>query len=516
MNRVKKIFCVLLCTVLFFSLSVPAFAAKKEDKTTNEKVISFANPNGRVMSVAKYGNVRQFPANSVEGIVNSIDLGIDIITVSVRVTKDDQFVLLTSSDLSKVCCGEEGVAVAGKAEDYTLEDLQNTFYLKSGYGGSDAEATTYRVASLLDAIAAADGKALLMINNGWKYAEEINKIAQEKDCADMIILRGATSIDEISAFRTKYGTSACYICASYNSDTSDGSAKTFAEQALAAGACMVELGGAKSGAAVFKAPTLDKFKNTGRAFVSTTKEELCGGREDRQAAWSDLIERGYSIIETDYPRELANYLKEIETYRTELTELIVKADGLEKERYTRDTAKALEEALEEAKAVTAKGCIGLDEIDTARYHLQESLDNLVIATGDEKYTLPTWAVVLIIIGAIVLLVGGGFFLSRAMKKAHKKKVRFERFKKTFKSEIPVENDESLTTNIQEDPESKMGIEPDPEPEPEPEPDPSLLPGEMVAAEQPDEGNEESIEVIEPPAEEPVEESAEESKEETEE
>ncbi|MBR6512264.1 MAG: hypothetical protein IKT24_02170, partial [Clostridia bacterium] len=247
-----------------FSLSVPAFAANNDEKETNEKVISFSNPNGRVMSVAKYGNVRQFPANSLEGIVNSIDLGIDIITVSVRVTKDDQFVLLTSSDLSKVCCGNEGVAVAGRAEEYTLEDLQNTFFLKSGYGGSDAEATTYKIASLLDAIAAADGKALLMINNGWKYAEEINKLAQEKDCADMIILRGATNIDEISAFKTKYGTSSCLVAASYNADTSDGSAKNFVEQALAAGAYMVELGSKRPGENVFKQSVLENFKNTGR------------------------------------------------------------------------------------------------------------------------------------------------------------------------------------------------------------------------------------------------------------
>ncbi|MBO4445319.1 MAG: hypothetical protein J5782_00025 [Clostridia bacterium] len=468
MNILKKILCILLCILFMISLSVPAFAANNDEKETNEKVISFSKPNGRVMSVAKYGNVRQFPANSLEGIVNSIDLGIDIITVSVRVTKDDQFVLLTSSDLSKVCCGNEGVAVAGRAEEYTLEDLQNTFFLKSGYGGSDAEATTYKIASLLDAIAAADGKALLMINNGWKYAEEINKLAQEKDCADMIILRGATSVDEISAFKTKYGTSSCLVAASYNADTSDGSAKSFVEQALAAGAYMVELGGKKPGANVFKQSVLENFKNTGRAFVSTTDESLCGGREDRQAAWSDLIERGFSVIETDYPRELANYLKEIETYRTELTTLITKAQGIEKERYTKASVKALDEALEEAMAVTAKGNAALDEIDTARYHIQESLDGLVIATGDEKTVLPTWLVVVIIAAAILLVAGGGFFLSRALKKAHKKKIRFERFKKTFKSEIPVENDESLKTNIAEDPESLMGIDFEPEPDHEPE------------------------------------------------
>jgi len=483
MKSLKKILCILLCFLFIGSFAVPAFAAGDKGKASNEKVISFQNPNGRVISVAKYGNVRQFPANSVEGIVNCIDLGIDIITVSVQKTKDGQFVLLSTNDLSKVCCGKEGVAVAGKASDCTLEDLQNTYFLKSGYGGSTAEPTEYKVASLLDAIAAADGKAMIMINNGWKYAEEINKLAAEKECADMLILRGAKNVDEISAFTAKYGNSACRVAASFNSDKDDGSAKTYVTDALNAGAFMVELGGRKSGSSVFKYPVLDKFAGVGRAFVSTTKEDLCGGREDRQAAWSDLIERGFSVIETDYPRELANYLNEIETYRTELTSLITRAQGIERALYTEASVKTLDASLEEAIAVTSKGCIALDEIDTARYHIQESLDGLVIATGNEKTTLPTWLIVLLVAAGVIFVVASVLLTLRYLNKARTKKRRFERFKRTFKSEIPTENDESLKTNIAEDLESNRGLteedlavdEPEPGPLPEPESVPEPVP-----------------------------------------
>lgn len=466
MKILKKTLCVLLCLILCMSFAIPAMATGDKSQgaavsvskdETNEKIISFINPNGRVLSVAKYGNVRVYPANSIEGIVNSVDLGIDIVTCSVQLTKDNQLVLLSSNDLSKQCCGKDGTTVAGKASDYTLKDLQKNFYLKEKFGGSDAAPTEYGVASLVDAIAAVDGKAMLMINNGFKYADEINSLALAKDATNSIILRGAKSADAISAFTTKNGTSACYVAASYNDDNQKGASKTFVSDALEAGAFVVELGAEKSISTIFKDSTLGKFNGKGRAFISTTRENLCGGREDRQAAWSDLIQRGYSIIETDYPRELANYLKEIETYRTELTELIANAESIDKDKYTKDTIEVLEKSLEEAMSVSSKGCIALDEIDTARYHIQESLDGLELKTGDEKHTLPTWLIIIIIFASLVLLAVAYIFGMRAINKARKNKRKLERFKKTFKSEIPVENDETLTTNIAEDEESNMGL-----------------------------------------------------------
>lgn len=467
MKMLKKSLCVLLCLLFAVSFVVPAFAANEKSQgaatsvssdETNEKVISFINPNGRVLSVAKYGNVRVYPANSIEGIVNAVDLGIDIVTCSVQLTKDNQFVLLCSNDLSKQCVSKgDGTIVAGKVSDYTLDDLKANFCLKSGYGGTDAKPTEYGVASLIDAISAVDGKAMLMINNGFKYADEINKIAVEKDATNEIILRGAKDTEEINAFTSANGTSACFVAAYYNDDNQKGASKNFVSDALDAGAFVVELGAEKSLSTIFKSSTLSKFGSSGRAFVSTTKENLCGGREDRQADWSDLIERGYSMIETDYPRELANYLKEIETYRTELTTLINDAEAIDKEIYTKDSLEVLNDSLEEAKAVSSKGCIALDEIDTARYHIQESLDGLVLKTGDEKNTLPTWLIIVIILVSILLLGAVYVFGMRAINKARKKKRNFERFKRTFKSEIPVENDESLMTNIAEDEESNRGL-----------------------------------------------------------
>ncbi len=191
--------------------------------------------------------------------------------------------------------------------------------------------------------------------------------------------------------------------------------------------------------------------------ISTTKSNLCGDREDRQASWEELIDLGYSIIETDYPRELASYLKQIETYRTELTTLIATAQGIDSSIYTKDSTKVLNDALEEAIAVSSEGCKSLNDLDTARYHIQEALDDLELSDGNDKAHLSTWVWLCIIVGGLLVLAILGLLITKKINKKRSEKRRFERFKKTFKSEVPTENDETLTTNIAEDEESNRGL-----------------------------------------------------------
>ena len=118
---------------------------------------------------------------------------------------------------------------------------------------------------------------------------------------------------------------------------------------------------------------------------------------------------------------------------------------------------SLNDALEEAMAVSSEGCKSLNDLDTARYHIQEALDDLEPSDGNDKAPLPTWAVILIVVGALILIAALVILVPRMINKSRRKKRNFERFKKTFKSEIPTENDETLTTNIAEDEESNRGL-----------------------------------------------------------
>lgn len=462
MKTFRKMLCLVLSLIFILSIlstAIVAFAVGEEETQPAEITTSFLNPNGRVLSVAKYGNKRLYPANSLEGINNCIEMGVDAVTVSVQETKDKQLVLLSGADLSKLCVSKADgkTSVAGKVSNCTLEDIQKNYCLKADNGGEEGVATTYGVASLADAIKASKGKILLIVNNGWKYADEINAVAKELEVCDAVILRGAKDTDKISKYITKYGTEACRVIACFDVDNDKGNAKDYIGKALDAGAYIVELKAESGIASIFNASPLGKFESKGRAMISTTKSNLCGDREDRQASWEELIDLGYSMIETDYPRELASYLKQIETYRTELTTLIATAQNIDSSIYTKDSTKVLNDALEEAIAVSSEGCKSLNDLDTARYHIQEALDDLELSDGNDKAHLSTWTWLLIIVGGLLVLAILGLLITKKINKKRREKRRFERFKKTFKSEIPTENDETLTTNIAEDEESNRGL-----------------------------------------------------------
>lgn len=445
MNLFKKTSSLLLAILIALSFTVSAFAAKDEKsdektKAIDEIIMSYNNPNGRVLCVAKLGNPNLYPENSLEGIKSAIDVGADIVTVSVKKTKDDTFVLMSSDSLSKMCINkDDGTPAKGKVSEKTLEELKSEFYLLDGNGGSNAKATKYTVPTLEEVINTCKNDIMIMIDNGWEYAEEINVLARKLEACDMIIIRNAPTAADADAFIDKVGVPICNISTSYGDET-EGSAKEFVSASLNTGAKVVELAAEKSYSSIFNVSLLNKFSNSGRAFISTTESNLCGGRDDLIVDWADLIERGYSIIETDYPKELASYISEIESYRTELTSLIMQAQGLNSSKYTKETAKALNEALKQAEDLSGIGCVSLNQIDKARYDIQEALNDLTIKTGEEKSTLSTGLIILIVLLSIVILCALAILVLRIINKKKAAKKKMDRFKNNFKNEAPEAND----------------------------------------------------------------------------
>ena len=184
MKSLKRSFAVILTLLLYFNFIVPSYAEETETKTPNEEnskitvideiITSYNNPNGRILCAAKYGNPRLYPADSLEGIQSCIDMGVDIVTVSVQETKDKKLVLLESPSLKNMCVNKsDNTSTSGNVKDYTLEELQEKFFLRSGCGGSNSKPTKYTIASLEDAITTCKDSMMLMINNGWKYSDGI-------------------------------------------------------------------------------------------------------------------------------------------------------------------------------------------------------------------------------------------------------------------------------------------------------------------------------------------------------
>ena len=430
----QKLLAVLVALVMTVSLSVTAFAAPEDEtveaattttrvttskdtsdeaiarataeggedeeedetRTVDEIITSYNNNNGRVLSAAKAGYPRLYPEDSLTGLRYCVENGVDIISVTVQQTKDKGLVLLEDATIDRMLVDRStGEAGKGKVSSYTLEELQNNFYLRDGHGGSK-KATKETVPGLHDALELTRNSVMLYITNGFQYAETINDVAKGLNACDVVILGGATSADDIKIFVDHTGTPICHITSNFVDGTTEGAPRNFIKDTLDAGADAVNLATDKDYSAIFKSSTTKRFEDAGRGMVSATTFATSGEHVDRIEGWQELIEAGYSIIETDYPKELSVYIKDIESYRTELSSLITQAQTLNTDKFSKETAKTL-----------------------------KSIDALELGEEVDQVHTPIWQILLII--AIVLLAIAGIVLVvlRVFNK-HKKEFRKQR------------------------------------------------------------------------------------------
>ena len=459
----QKLLAVLVALVMTVSLSVTAFAAPEDEtveaattttrvttskdtsdeaiarataeggedeeedetRTVDEIITSYNNNNGRVLSAAKAGYPRLYPEDSLTGLRYCVENGVDIISVTVQQTKDKGLVLLEDTTIDRMLVDRStGEAGKGKVSSYTLEELQNNFYLRDGHGGSK-KATKETVPGLHDALELTRNSVMLYITNGFQYAETINDVAKGLNACDVVILGGATSADDIKIFVDHTGTPICHITSNFVDGTTEGAPRNFIKDTLDAGADAVNLATDKDYSAIFKSSTTKRFEDAGRGMVSATTFATSGEHVDRIEGWQELIEAGYSIIETDYPKELSVYIKDIEAYRTELSSLITQAQTLNTDKFSKETAKTLKKTLADAETMSSKGAVSLRQMDETRYNLQESIDALELGEEVDQVHTPIWQILLII--AIVLLAIAGIVLVvlRVFNK-HKKEFRKQR------------------------------------------------------------------------------------------
>lgn len=370
----------------------------------NEITTSYNNPNGRVLCAAKSGMPRNYPEDSLAGIQACIAAGVDIVAVNVQKTRDNQLVVMEDSTLKRMCVNQiDRKTASGKVSHYTLDQMTGEFYLRNGRGGPNRSISSQRVPSLSQAIRASKQGCMLYISNGWKYADLVNNAARAEDACGSVIIGGAASVDKAKAFIESAGTPICPIAGSYNDGETEGSAKTFVSDSLIAGISTVLLRSKSQYSSVFKKSTMKEFNDAGRAMINATQRAFCGDYKDDIEGWESLIDSGYSIIETDYPQELATYISDIETYRANLRSLMAQANALNLSNYDKTNARQLDKALKEADEVVNLGAVSRTQIDNARYDLQEALDAL--DTGEvvpKKRMNPVGIVVIILVVLAVL------------------------------------------------------------------------------------------------------------------
>lgn len=264
-----------------------------------------------VFVVMHRGDWRNAPENSVDAILGSIAKGADIVELDVAITKDGEYVLVHDNSIDRISNGK------GKVKDLTLEEIRKFRLL-----GTDGKTVTdYRILTLKEAFDLTRGKILVNLDKFPRDPKGIAEFVKKHGMEKEVILKGGFSPDDLKkkmggCYRSVADGSLFYMPIVWiNNRNAMNIFDAWQNSGRAPGA--YELCFAKEKPAdVLKA--LRKLQKSGgpRIWINTLWDSLCAGhtdergyRGDPEGSWGWCLEQGATMIQTDRPVELIEYLK---------------------------------------------------------------------------------------------------------------------------------------------------------------------------------------------------------------
>lgn len=266
-----------------------------------------------VALVAHRGDWRNAPENSLRAVQNCIEMGIEIVEIDVRMTKDSQLIVIHDTSLDRTTTGK------GKIRDWTLDSIR-TLSLKNGAGMT----THHPIPTLEEMMLMVKGEPVLLnLDKAWAYLPETFEILKNTGTIEQAIFKGN---DPYEVMLTMHGTlmdSMQYMPMvwppDYNiykseEDMIKDPIKYTKDYIEGMDPMAFEVIYSKEESVIFDAIKMMEDKRVA-VWVNTLWARLCAGHHDDIAIdapdehWGWVIRHGANIIQTDRPKDLITYLK---------------------------------------------------------------------------------------------------------------------------------------------------------------------------------------------------------------
>lgn len=399
-NIWKKTAIFILSFILFTALSVSsAIAADASDIASD-----FSDGKKNIICIAHRGDWHSFPENSAEAINAAAEY--DAVSVDIRLTADGKPVPMADEKVDRMSVDSEGKSVSGKVSSFTLAQLKE-LYLRESNGGTDKKKTTCRIPELKEIYETAAGRTAVMLNvqeNDFKTVYDYVKALGKLDKTVFRINAKPKKIIELT--RDLDGVN---VTGNYQGNIIF-LATSAVKKYFAANIYTIEMGSTNGNGVLYDNFLMKRFVGSKRAMVSMVNGR-CGKRADNEAGWDDLISRGYSVIETDFPAELTEYIRKTETAATDLEKNIDIYANTDLSPYTSETEKAFSSALSAAKK-TLDGKSSFSELTDARSALQSAHDSLKVGAKKNvalKFRFTPGRIIAVVLCAAAFT-GGTLFL----------------------------------------------------------------------------------------------------------
>ena len=298
------------CFVLFLSIII-ANACKQINKksTTTDKKTSIDalienlenSENKEIIVIAHRGDWRNAPENSLQAIKNCIDMGVDMVEIDIRKTKDGQLVLMHDETIDRTTTGK------GYVKDWTLDSLKN-LQLIDGLG----IATAHKIPTLEEALLIAKGNILINLDKSYKIFDKCYDLMRKTGTLDQVIIKGVKTRQEVESEFGEY-LDEVYLMPVVRLPNPKGKdiIDDYLENRLPI-------------AFEFTIPQdtiglieyFDDIRAKGASvWVNALWERLNGGHDDEKAALNPsvydwYIKNNVDMIQTDRPQLLLNYLRQ--------------------------------------------------------------------------------------------------------------------------------------------------------------------------------------------------------------
>ena len=258
---------------------------------------------GKVSVISHRGDWRNTPENSIRAIQNCIDLGVNMVEIDIKKTKDNELILLHDKTLDRTTTGK------GLPQDYTLAEIKQ-MRLRNGAG----VATSHQIPTLEEAMIVAKGKIWVNIDKGYDYFDLVEKVLEKTGTTQQVLIKAGLPYQKVVA-ENKAVLDKLFFMPII--DIANPDAMTMVEEYIknmqpkAFEVCFTQIDQALQN-------VLDRIQKSGsKVWINTLWPSLCAGLNDDRAVeenqqdsiWGKVIEMGASFIQTDRPKELVNYLR---------------------------------------------------------------------------------------------------------------------------------------------------------------------------------------------------------------
>lgn len=290
----KKVICF-----IYFLSAVFMLSAQEGVKTLVRELRD--EDSEKVLVVAHRGDWRNAPENSLQAFENCIEMGVDMIEIDLKKTKDGHLIIMHDNTIDRTTDGK------GKPSDYTLEEIRR-FRLKNGLG----RVTFHPIPTLEEVLGLTKGKILINIDKGYDYFKDVYALLEKTGIIDQVVIKSGYPYEKVKAENGEVLDKVIYMPI-VNLDQPGAEEMIDGYKALkpvAMECCFAEV-------TPDVLRLLKKVRANGsKIWLNSLWPSLNAGHDDDRAvelkqpdeSWGWLLEQGAALIQTDRPAQLIDYL----------------------------------------------------------------------------------------------------------------------------------------------------------------------------------------------------------------